>query len=408
MKVRTQVANPCEKKGDKRLGSPFCECIAPCKNLKDFLKPESKGTIQHQRIATTTFKGCLPLEEELISDNLIRYETREIGGLEVLFEGIETTQNLNAEIFMDDGVPSSLSTYLDGVGNFLTDSYDNDRNLKKATSSDEGLRDFLPGALGFAQSGANAFAARAPESLKESFFQTMYARGDFERETDDVQNLSACLFHRVDLPKEIKKIWPRYTEKRHQETIAKIWAIVHKKMPPWAKKFDRIWDRLSDAQAEALRLEWFYKEDEKPTQEENAKRLGISIPSYQERLEWAYKKLEDLYPEMVRRRRKSPLITHEVKNINPLFKILPNGEKLEIEKPEAKNKKLSATQLRDIKKWVYLSTGQFIFTQVIYTDVDDSEDEDELEEIEEEIEKEHQDFLKLKTEAVELTKKVTF
>lgn len=55
-------------------------------------------------------------------------------------------------------------------------------------------------------------------------------------------------------------------------------------MPLWAKNFHLIWDKLSEAQADALKLEWIYEDAEKPTQEENAKKLGISIASYQERL----------------------------------------------------------------------------------------------------------------------------
>ncbi len=130
--------------------------------------------------------------------------------------------------------------------------------------------------------------ACAPPNLEESFFETMYARGDFDQEHEDIQNLAACFYHRIDLPSEMKKIWPRYTEKRYQAAKNSIWAKVQKKMPPWAKKFFRIWDKLSESQSEASKLEWFYEEVEKPTQEENAKKVGISIASYQERLGWAY------------------------------------------------------------------------------------------------------------------------
>ena len=45
---------------------------------------------------------------------------------------------------------------------------------------------------------------------------------------------------------------------------------------------------------------------EKPSQADNAKKLGISVASYQERLELAYKKLEKLYPELERISRRSP------------------------------------------------------------------------------------------------------
>ena len=55
-------------------------------------------------------------------------------------------------------------------------------------------------------------------------------------------------------------------------------------MPLWAKKFNKIWSKLTPKQSDALKLEWFYETPEKPTQEENAKALGISVDSYQEHL----------------------------------------------------------------------------------------------------------------------------
>src|SRR5665647_1122764 len=152
MKVRAQTAKPCEKKGDLVLGSPLCECMKSCKAQKGYLKDSSTGTLQHQKSLPFTFTGCLSLEESLIEENLIRYETREVGGLEVLFEGVEESQNLNAEIFNDD-TPANVPDYMDVIGDFLTDDRDNNRKLKKATAFDEGLRAYFPEALGFAQNG---------------------------------------------------------------------------------------------------------------------------------------------------------------------------------------------------------------------------------------------------------------
>lgn len=333
MKVRAQEAKPCEKKGDKVRGSSYCECMTACKKEKGYLKSTSAGTLHHQRSRSSAFIGCLPLEEILIQDHLIRYETREVGGLEVLFEGVEAAQNLNAEIFQDDGTATQVEGFLATTPNLLTESLDNDRGLKKASPLDQGLRDYLPNALGYAQTGVSAFMASAPPNLEESFFQAMYIGGDFDRDHEDIQNLAACFYHGVDLPSEIIKIWPRYTEKRYQAAKNSIWAKVHKKMPQWAKKFYRIWDNLSDSQAEALKLEWFYEDDEKPTQEESAKRLGISIASYQERLEWAYKKLEILYPEFTTRKRKNPTVTKMAQPPEPLYEILTCGDKVQIQHP---------------------------------------------------------------------------
>lgn len=401
MKVRAQIAKPCEKKGDSLLGLSRCECLAPCRIENGYLRPTSTGTTLYLRSLISAFQGCLPLEEELIKESLIRYETREVGGLEVLFEGVESAQNLNAEIFEDDGTPTSIESFSDFTPDLLTDKRDNDRKLKKGSSKDEALREYLPDALGFASSSVAAFFSSGPENLQDSFFQTMYARGDFDNESDDIQNLATCLFHRIDLPSEIKKIWPRFTQKRFELTKNAIWAKVHKKMPFWAKRFHRIWDKLTQAQSDALILEWFYESDEKPTQEENALVLGISVDSYKERLHWAYKKLRALYPEFSSRRRRVPLPAQNAIKPAPLYQILSNGEKVEIEIPTIQEKALSKEEKHEIKKWIYESTMNYMFRYQAYTDVEDFEDEDEQEAVEEYIEKEHQDYLRLKAEESE-------
>jgi hypothetical protein len=58
MKVRQQVAKPCEKKGqDNYLFSNACECLAPCDKMKGFLKIDSAGTTNppNSRKDGTTF-----------------------------------------------------------------------------------------------------------------------------------------------------------------------------------------------------------------------------------------------------------------------------------------------------------------------------------------------------------------
>jgi hypothetical protein len=404
LKVRAQVANPCEKKGDSLRGLPHCECLAPCKKQNGYLKPTSPGTIQYLRSQTSAFQGCLPLEESLIEENLIRYETREDGGFEVLFEGVESTQNLNSEIFEDDGTPTNLESFFNFIPDLLTDKRDNDRKLKKASHSDKNLRDLYPEALGIAYSSMAALWAPAPQNLQDSFFQSMYVRGDFERQSDDIQQVATCLYHGIDLPLAIKKIWPRYTEKRLRDITAKIWGLVQKRMPSWAKKFDGIWQRLTSEQAEALSLEWFYEAEEKPTQVENAKTLGISVDSYQERLEWAIKKIIKHYPEFTPKKRRSKSEAKKASPVAPLYQVLPSGEKFEIPLPFKREKPLSNKELFEIKKWSWESSKNYLFRYDAYTDVDDFEDEEELEAEQEAIEQEHQDHLLLKAEEAERKK----
>lgn len=405
MKVRVQVAKPCEKKGDSLLGLSRCECLASCKKENGYLRPTSPGTIHFLSSASSIFEGCLPLEESLIQENLIRYETREDSGLEVLFEGIESAQNLNSEIFEDDGSPTNLESCLNFIPDFLTDNRDNDRKLKKGTHNDKDLRDLFPDALGIAHSSMAGLWAPAPPNLEESFFRTMYVRGDFERESDDIHSVATCLYHGIDLPEFIKRIWPRYTEKRLKDSTSKIWTLVHKRMPLWARKFNGIWGKLTTGQAEALKLEWFYETDEKPIQTENAKTLGISVDSYKERLEWAIKKIIKHYPEFSPKKRRSKSQEEEIIPLAPLYQILSSGEKVVIPLPTKTDKALSNKEKHEIKKWSWESTRNYTFRYDAYTDIDDPEDEDELEAVEEAIEKEHQDYLLLKAEESEQKKK---
>lgn len=214
MEVRKQIPKPCEKKGDAIIGPSRCECLAKCKLQQGYLRPESKGTLLYLRNESSTFAGCLQLEQSLIAENLIRYETREDSGFEILFEGIESAQNLNSEIFEDDGTPTNLESFHNFVPDLLTDKRDNDRKLKKASHSDKFLKDLFPEALGIAHSSMAALWSPPPQNLEVSFFQTMYARGDFDRQSGEIQSVATCLYHGVDLPEAIKKIWPRYTEKR--------------------------------------------------------------------------------------------------------------------------------------------------------------------------------------------------
>ena len=224
-------------------------------------------------------------------------------------------------------------------------------------------------------------------------------------QSDDIQSVATCLYHGVDLPEFIKRIWPRDTEKRLKDSTAKISGLVHKRMPLWARKFNGIWDKLTTGQTEALKLEWFYETAEKPTQEENAKTLGINVDSYKERLEWAIKKIIKHYPEFAPKKRRDKAQAEKVILPAPLYKVFPSGEKIEISLPIKAEKALSNKEKHEIKKWSWESTKNYTFRYDSYTDIDYPEDEEELENTEEAIEKEHHDYLLLKAEESEQKKK---
>lgn len=363
MKIRQQTARPCDKKGsDNYRFSYSCECLKECDKLKGFLKPDSTGTINHKNNSETLFNGCLELENLLVEESLIRYETRELGGIEILFEGVECIQNLNAEIYNDDYLggedllsPAGMASfYLDSIGNQVTDDTDNDKGAKRRFT-DESLISFFPSMLGFTQTISNTLATTAPANLHDSFFLSLYAQGEFDKDSDDLQNLATCFLYGLDTETQMKKIWPRYTESRYKKLKSIIWARVAKKMPWWAKRFDKIWNILSEPQMNALMLEWFHDSDEKPSQLENARHLGISVAAYQERLHWAYKKIEGFYPEFKRIKRRKPESAAK-RTPAPLYSINPNGEKIEIPFATKKEKKLTSKQIIQIRKRAREST----------------------------------------------------
>lgn len=222
--------------------------------------------------------------------------------------------------------------------------------LSKGQFSDESLISYFPQTLGYAQSSANILSTSPPRNLHESFLHSLYAHGEFDNHSEDIQNLATCLIHGINTPSEMKKIWPRFTELRYQKLKVIISTIVRKKMPWWARRFDKIWNKLSDAQAEAISLEWFYEGDEKPSQLENSAKIGITVASYQERLGWAYQKIEELYPELSRIKRRNSVKQVEIKP-SKFFEILPDGSRIELPLPISKEKLLSSSQRAIIKKW---------------------------------------------------------
>lgn len=391
MKVRKQKASPCLKKGiDNYLVTNLCEHAATCKLNGDYLNSKSE-----------LYKLCLNVEHDLTDNQLIRYELREMSGLEVLFEGIEKIYNLNSEIFNYD--------YFEGIGpndfTQLAMGLDNSTNdLKKdllfkqedalgknqkivLVESFEGsdfepnILNHLPESLGFAQSFGHDLLSSNPDNLFDSFFESLYQSGEFEPQfieikgesvpdrikrelkDDDFHCVATLLLKGIENENDIQRFWPRYTKSRYEKNKNKVYSRVNKKMPAVFKKFDKIWSQLTEPQIEALELEFFHGELEKPTQEQNAEKLGISIASYQDRLELVYKKFSKLYPEFERIRRRKPR--------SPISE----GEL------KTSPRKLPPAKLAEIKQWAkenmesYFNSYRSLVQDWVIIDNDDDEEE---------------------------------
>lgn len=357
MGVRKSEAKPCARKGkDNHKMSNRCECEKLCKSLFSFKTHSSIGTGNHNNSPTpNTFKGCEELEKYLIDNKLIRYDAKEKLGLDVLFSGLEKIQSVGASCFDLDNlgildipdndltVGESISSYSYEVdNNELLDELEEDEEYEELEPNlyiDESLLSFIPASLGYGHSMAHDIFACPPENLDEVAFNYLYKRGEFNKGTVDLIAVAICIKQKRDLPEDIKLIWPKYTQKRFEKYQAIIKNIIEEKSPFWISRFNEIWEKLSKPQADAIRSEYFYNEAEKPTQKVNAQRLGISIASYQERLDWAYKKLMKLFPEYDPKPRRNMNSKQLIKNKPaPLYQILENGERIEIPIPDKKAK----------------------------------------------------------------------
>ena len=284
MKVRKQNARPCLKKGiDNHKVSSLCELASTCKECNDFQNSDSE-----------LFSICQVVENYLVQNNLVRYELREISGLEVLFDGIEKIYNLNAEIYNYD--------YLEGIGpkdltqmtsalefqessdltkDLLSQSEDfledNQKILAIETISTQetepSILNHLPENLGLAQSFSYDLLSHPPDNLFDSTLLSLYQQGTFEPQLSEIKNetieerikrelknddynaVATIMLHGLDDPKLMKKFWPRYTESRFEKNKNKVYAVVNRKMHRYLKRFNKFWDLLTDAQLDAINLE---------------------------------------------------------------------------------------------------------------------------------------------------------
>jgi uncharacterized coiled-coil protein SlyX len=159
--------------------------------------------------------------------------------------------------------------------------------------------------------------------LKE---ETKEERLKRELKDDDLSTVATLMFHGLEDIKLIKKFWPRYIPSRYEKNKKKVYIMVNSKMNKYLKKFVEFFGMLTDVQADAIKAEWFYHEAEKPNQEQSVKNLNITVSSYQERLELAYKKLEKLYPNLKRVRRRKPQGTSKTMSKYPEKRLFLRGK----------------------------------------------------------------------------------
>lgn len=404
MKVRIQTPKPCEKKGlNNSYFANHCECFKECEQSGVFLFAESPGTQNHK----TKFTGCMDIERYLVENVLIRYEMREDSGLEVLFDGIEKIYNLHSELeeyqrlaqiapsedlfAREEKIEQSVYSKEEAQDLGLFDEVDDveidfdelsekdfanleelkleireEQEVQKqeqqhSSDGSELLLNHLPTCLGFAQSKAHTIFARRPENLRDYFFTKLYSEGLFEKENKDVKDYAYYALNGFESEEDIKAIDPELSGMKLKEAKDRLEMLIKKNMPEWAKKFEQFLETLTSNQVEAVKREWFFKEDEKPTQYEIAANIGISRDSYQDRLEGAYKKLEKVYPEYDRVPRRRSRANQKKDPPAPLYLINPDGTKTQVPHPVAKTREAHFFEMVRIKKWAKFTTTDFLF-----------------------------------------------
>ncbi|MCY4643791.1 MAG: hypothetical protein OXB88_04160 [Bacteriovoracales bacterium] len=363
--MRKSKGAPCRKKGkDNAIRRNSCECLEVCRFLgkglekKEEDQPKKKEgayidakspAVERYREQNpeSGFNGCTEVEQCLINWELLRYEAREPSGLEVLFKGIvkgtpdsglDRIQGLTADHFNADTIEDfgsdeislgetifahshnennhnptlyddrgeSVPNFFDKIENITSEGHEGEEEGDRARENmfiDEDMIAALS-SLGYGRSLAHELFSAAPDDLDEVVFNDLHRRGIFEQYDEDLVKAATCMAQKRDLRKDILPIWPRYTKRRFESKKRIIKKIIDERGPFWAKRFSLIWAKLTPAQIEAVKCEFFHGEQEKPSKLESAAKLGISVSSYQERLEWAYKKIAKLYPEFERVRRR--------------------------------------------------------------------------------------------------------
>lgn len=191
MKVRKAEAKPCARKGkDNHRPSSRCECEAVCKSLEGFKERTSAGTLKYrENESETSFKGCIEVEEYLIDNLLLRYDSKEKSGLDVLFNGIDKIHSLNASSLDLDNlgttdipdkdltIGEALDTYSYEVENKLLDNLEGFEEQEPNLYIDECAFNYIPSSLGYGHSMAHDIFASAPDSLDEVVFNYLFKRG---------------------------------------------------------------------------------------------------------------------------------------------------------------------------------------------------------------------------------------
>ena len=288
MKVRKSIPNPCQRKGeDNQHLLKECECRAECKTLGGYLNPDSKGTIAFKKQNKSKkiskkfqFNGCQQIEGLLIDNYELRYDGREVTGLEVLFNGIEQIQDYRGSTHFYTYTSNDVNDHSTNIENAMIHKHMKKNHLYQSSDpngAEASKTRFLTEMPKELQINTNKMAeiwSSKPKDILDAMLRTCWSKGVFETGTEELVRTAYIMMKHIEIPEVIEQIWPKFDKEKFKAHEKLVWALVKKNMPVWAKKFKGFLKALTKEQKEAIELEWFYPDDEKPTQADLAATLG--------------------------------------------------------------------------------------------------------------------------------------
>ena len=385
MRTRKPVAKPCERNGEDNICRKNPARICRLKTFPtekgcrgEYRSPMlSENQAQSDLVAfkDSQFLGCQFVEEKLIDERLVRYDSREVTGLAVLFNGIEKIHDLNSSIFNQSNfevnqhdhetmqADETNQTFLRQTRNFRStaESYPPVlKDLKPKAEKEYDSRSLAPRFMEINPGIMADLWSSEPSDLKHATLTKCWREGAFEAEDFEVEITAYALMKKYAPDKIIDEIWGGVDSEKFKELKRRVMAITRKRAPDWAKRFDKFMKELKPNQKKVIKAEYFYTEEEKPSQKVLSARISMSEDNYKYHLKQATRVLERIYPEYqkrVRRRKKSSQKEErKANNPLPLYRVSADGEKTLIPPPEKRDKLLSTTKISKIKKWAREST----------------------------------------------------
>jgi len=202
-------------------------CTVPCEEV--FRHTNSKGTRIYRKILSrqTKFKGCQPLEEDLVEDKEVCHEMKEII---VLPQAMDNVSDGEEEYRVPDSGGGILWTRVSIAKFFLKLAIS-----ETALLTEKPVRPILPR---FDEEELNI----TPEDLKHRHLIRLYENGKFEdKDHKNLEMVAAISIQGISDEKIISEIAPQLTRLEFLRLQGKVYRTVEETLPESTKAFIKFW-----------------------------------------------------------------------------------------------------------------------------------------------------------------------